>query len=288
MKEAGLEPMDDCYLLPFNWRKGILNIPGNNVAGVVRGSDPELQDEYIVLGAHYDHLGRGPAVDGDSSYNGVVDNAIGSAGLLELARTLMAAPERPRRTITLLFTTAEEEGNLGARFFLDHPPLPLSKIVANINIDGLAFRDRFADVVGIGAELSDLGGHLHRAAELRGLELSRPAELAVGDEAFERSEQAVFAEAGIPAMLVNEGLSWRRHPHDEALRMIMEWFHTRYHSPSDDLDQPLDFSASRDHLALIAVLTLMVADADLAPEWKPGVPYAYRRLLMLAEEGQSR
>ncbi|KPK63341.1 MAG: hypothetical protein AMS21_06740 [Gemmatimonas sp. SG8_38_2] len=259
-----------------------------NVIGRIPGSGQRQRDETVVVSAHYDHLGRGPAVDGDSIYNGVVDNAIGSAGLLELARTLMAAPERPRRTITLLFTTAEEEGNLGARFFLDHPPVSLSKIVANINVDGLAFRDPFADVVGIGAELSDLGRHLHRAAELRGLELSRPTELAVGHEAFERSEQAVFAEAGIPAVLVNEGLSWRHHSRDEALEMIVEWFRTRYHAPSDDLDQPLNFSASRDHLAVLTTLILLVADTDLAPKWKPGVPYAYRRLLMLADEERHR
>lgn len=259
-----------------------------NVIGRIPGSGKRLRDETVVVSAHYDHLGRGPAIDGDSIYNGVIDNAIGSSGLLELARVLTAAPERPRRSIVLLFTTAEEEGNLGAQFFLGHPPVPLSKIVANINIDGLAFRDRFTDVVGIGAELSDLGRHVRDVAALYGFELSRPAELEVGHEAFERSEQVVFAEAGIPAILINEGLTWRHHSRQEAFEMTVEWFASRYHSPSDDLEQPLDFSASRDHLALITALVVAVADADRAPGWKPGVPYAYRRLLTLAEEGGTR
>jgi Zn-dependent M28 family amino/carboxypeptidase len=259
-----------------------------NVVGRIPGSGKRLGKEAVIVSAHYDHLGRGPAVDGDSIYNGVIDNAIGSAGLLELARVLMAAPERPRRTIFLLFTTAEEEGNLGAQFFLDHPPVPLSRIVANINIDGLAFRDQFTDVVGIGAELSDLGGYLLRAAECCGLEVSRPNELALGYEAFERSEQVVFAEAGIPAILINEGLGWQHHSRREALEMTVEWYAERYHSPSDDLEQPLEYSASRDHLALITSLVTMVANADLAPEWKAGVPYAYHRLLSIAEEERVR
>jgi Zn-dependent M28 family amino/carboxypeptidase len=120
------------------------------------------------------------------------------------------------------------------------------------------------------------------------MEVSRPADLVLGHEAFERSEQAVFAEAGIPAILVNEGLEWRQHSREEALAMTARWFQNRYHSPSDDLDQPLVFSASRDHLALITTLTLLVADADIPPEWKPGVPYAYRRLVTLADEERRR
>lgn len=259
-----------------------------NVVGRIPGSGKQLARESVVVSAHYDHLGRGPSVDDDEIYNGVIDNALGSAGLLEMARAVMAMPERPRRSIILLFTTAEEEGNLGAQFFIAHPPVPLSAMVANINIDGLAFRDQFGDVVGIGADLSDLGRHLQKAAALRDLEVSRPTELVVGREAFERSEQVVFAEAGIPALLINEGLTWRHYSREQALAMTAEWFRKRYHSPSDDLLQPLDFEASREHLALLSLLTLLVADADLAPEWKPGVPYAYRRLLTLADESRPR
>jgi hypothetical protein len=259
-----------------------------NVVGRIGGSGRRLAEEHVVVSAHYDHLGRGPAVDGDSIYNGVIDNAIGTAGLLEIARVVSQLPDPPRRSILFLFTTAEEEGNLGARYFLEHPPVPLSKLVANVNIDGLAFLDGFNDVVGIGAELSDLGRHFQSVARHRELEVSRPAELAVGHEAFERSEQAVFADAGVPAILINEGLGWRHHSRTEALEVLVDWFEHRYHAPSDDLDQPLDFTASRNHLALITALVVKVADADFAPEWKPGVPYAYRRFLTLAEEERSK
>jgi Zn-dependent M28 family amino/carboxypeptidase len=255
-----------------------------NVVGRIPGSGSKLARESVVVSAHYDHLGLGPAVAGDSIYNGVIDNAIGCAALLELARVLASAPERSRRSIIVLFTTAEEEGNLGARYFLDHPPVPLSTMVANINIDGLAFNDEFSDVVGVGAELSDLGGMLGTVAAARGLDVGRVTELASGREAFERSEQAVFAEAGVPAMLVNEGLEWRHTPRAVAAAQTMQWFAERYHTPFDDLTQPLDFEAARQHAALIANLIQVVANAPLAPEWRPGVPYAYRRLLNIAEE----
>ncbi len=257
-----------------------------NVVGFVPGAGSKVAGESVVVSAHYDHLGLGPPVAGDPIYNGVIDNAIGCAGLIELARVVTAAPERPRRSIILLFTTAEEEGNLGARHFLDHPPVRLSSMVADINIDGLAFAERVLNVVGVGADLSDLGTMLERAAAARGLAVGKPAELAHGRQAFERSDQAVFAEAGIPAILVNEGLDWRTTPREAAVAKTLRWFAARYHSPFDDLSQPLDFEAAREHLAVIVTLTGMVADASLAPEWRPGVPYAYRRLLTLAEEGR--
>ena len=255
-----------------------------NVVGRIPGSGAKLGRESVAVSAHYDHLGLGPPVAGDPIYNGVIDNAIGCAAQLELARVLAAAPERSRRSIIVLFTTAEEGGNLGARYFLDHPPVRLSTMVANINIDGLAFNDEFSDVVGVGAELSDLGGMLGTAAAARGLDVGRVTELASGREAFERSDQAVFAEAGVPAMLVNEGLSWRNTPRVEAAAQTMRWFAERYHTPFDDLTQPLDFEAARQHAALIANLIQVVANSPLAPEWRPGVPYAYRRLLTIAEE----
>jgi Zn-dependent M28 family amino/carboxypeptidase len=237
-----------------------------------------------VVSAHYDHLGVGPEIRGDAIYNGVIDNAIGCAGLLELARVAATLPERPERSIIVLFTTAEEEGNLGAAYFLEHPPIPLSSMIANINIDGLAFGDLFDDVVGIGAELSDLGEILRRVAKARGLEVGRPEEFSLGREAFERSDQALFAEYGIPAILINEGLDWRSTAREAAVAQTIEWFTSRYHTPFDDLSQPLDFETAAEHLEVIVTLTLAVTDAPVAPEWRPGVPYAYRRLLTLAEE----
>jgi Zn-dependent M28 family amino/carboxypeptidase len=258
-----------------------------NVIGLIEGSDPKLKDSYVIVSAHYDHLGVGPEVAGDSIYNGVVDNALGVAGVLEIARVLAQSTESggsPRRSVVLLFSTAEEEGNLGSSFFLDHPPAPLSSFVANINVDGLAFFDVFDDVVGIGAELSDLGSMLAEAARALGIEVSRPEEFTWGHEAYARSDQAAFAAAGVPAILVSEGFSWHRTTREEALERAARWLTIVYHTPADDLDQPLDFSASAQHLRVVMALALTVADAPFPPDWHPGVPYAYQRALSLANE----
>jgi hypothetical protein len=257
-----------------------------NVVGLIEGGDPELKGTYVVVSAHYDHLGIGPAVDGDSIYNGLVDNALGVAGVLEIARVLRELPRPPARSIILLFSTAEEEGNLGTSFFLDRLRVPLARVVANINVDGLAFFEPFSDVIGIGSEYSDLGDIVIQTARIFSLEVSEMPAVMGGHAAFARSDQSVFAEAGVPSILVNEGFRWRFTRPAEALDRTMEWFDAVYHSPKDDLEQPLDFDASRQHAALILALVLRVADSATAPQWRPGAPYAYQRLLTLAEENR--
>jgi hypothetical protein len=157
-------------------------------------------------------------------------------------------------------------------------------MVANINVDGLAFLEDFGDVVGIGAEYSDLGERLEKVAEGLGLEVSRPNDVRWGHDAYLRSDQAVFAEAGVPALLVNEGFTWEGVSRQEARERALKWLATVYHTPADDLTQPLDFEASRKHAELLLALTIAVADAPSPPRWRSGSPYAYRRLLRLADE----
>jgi hypothetical protein len=253
-----------------------------NVVGVIRGSDRRLRDTFVVVSAHYDHLGIGPSVNGDTVYNGVVDNALGVAGVLEIARVLSSIEPAPRRSVIVLFTTAEEEGNLGSAFFLDHPPAPLPDLVADINVDGLAFVEPFHDVVGIGGDLSDLGDLLSRAVRPLGLAVTADDDVMWGHEAFVRSDQSAFADRGVPSILVSEGLDWQSTATAEATERMATWFETRYHSPADDLAQPLDFEAARQLSQAILALVIIVADAPRAPEWHPGVPYAYERLLSLA------
>jgi hypothetical protein len=254
----------------------------NNVAGLLPGSDPALRDTYVLVSAHYDHLGVGPSVEGDAIYNGVVDNALGVAGLLEMARVLTARPERPARSIVFLFPTAEEEGLLGSLYYLDHPLVPVHRTVANLNVDGLAHVDTFTDVVGVGAEKSSLGETLARVAAQRGLEVSEVPPLARADP-FSFSDQAAFAEVGVPALLVNEGLRWSHHTPEEALALYAEWGRTRYHRPSDDLSQTLNFEATRQHVQLLADLLLEIANDPEAPRWHPGRPEARAQLRTRAE-----
>ncbi len=254
-----------------------------NIVAAIPGTDPALADDFVVVSAHYDHLGVGPPDDrGDTIYNGAVDNALGVACVLEVARVLSQPEMRPRRSLLLLLTTAEEEGNLGSQYFLDHAPVPPARMTADINVDGLAFQDDFADVVGVGGDLSDLGRTLERTAATLSLEVSRPTEVLVGPEAYGRSDQVVFAEAGVPAILVNEGFTWRHVGRDQAVTRTVAWLATTYHTPADDLDQPLDFDAAARHCGVIAALAHAVAESDREPRWRAGVRYRYERLLSQA------
>jgi hypothetical protein len=255
----------------------------HNVAGVLRGSDPELADSYVLVTAHHDHLGIGPPLDGDDVYNGVVDNALGVAGVLELARALAQAELRPRRSILFVFLTGEEHGLLGASYYTDHPLVPLHTTVANVNVDGLAHFGPFRDVLGVGAQLSTLGEVLAATAAELGLALSPiPAEFERIDS-FAFSDQAAFAEAGVPAILVQEGFDWPGYTREEALRRFARWGRSRYHTPRDDLSQPLDFAAAARHLELIGSLVGRLADDDDAPTWHPGSAFARARLRSQAE-----
>jgi hypothetical protein len=255
---------------------------GRNVVALLRGSDTKLNETYVLVSAHSDHLGIGPPLEGDSIYNGVIDNAIGVAGALEMARVLSSSPDPPARSVVFLFPTAEEEGLLGSLYYLDHPPVPVHRTVANVNVDGLAHLDTFADVVGIGAEKSTLGETLERVAARRGLTVSGIPPLARADP-FTHSDQAAFAEVGVPALLVNEGLRWSHHTAEAALARYARWGRTRYHRPSDDLSQPLDFEATRQHVELLVDLVLEITNDPEPPRWHPGRPEAGAQLRTRAE-----
>jgi hypothetical protein len=270
--------------MSFDGRFRSRDVLSPNVVARLRGRDARVHDTAVVVSAHYDHLGIGPSVDGDQIYNGVVDNAIGVAGVLEIARVLSQVKPGPRRSVVFLFSTAEEEGLLGTQYFLDRPPLPLSRMVANVNVDGLAFQRPFSDVIGVGGQLSSLGRDLSAVARDLGLVIGQASPEIWSSESFSRSDQAAFAEKGVPSILVNEGFSWHDLDPGEAEYRALRWLQEIYHSPADDLDQDLNWDAARLHAGVIAALVWRLANAREVPEWNPGVPYAYQRALTRATE----
>lgn len=256
----------------------------HNVLAGLEGRDPHLKDSYLILTAHYDHLGIGPAVDGDSIYNGVFDNAAGVAALLEIARAFAALPQPPKRSLIFLFVTGEEKGLLGSRYYLDHPAVPLSKTVANVNIDGLAMFENFSSIVGIGAELSTLGKTLEQVARKAGLRISAiPPEFAA-TESFARSDQVAFAGAGIPSILVMDGIDYPGASREEGLKRLITWNETVYHTPFDDLRQPMNFAAAEQHARFLFEFIHALAEENSEPEWYPGAPYRHIRLRNRAEK----
>jgi len=255
-----------------------------NVAGMIEGNDSELKDSYLIISAHYDHLGIGPVVNGDSIYNGALDNAIGVSVLLELARQFSESNNSVKRSIIFLAVTGEEKGLLGSTYYTDNPLVPLYKTIANLNIDGIAlFRD-FQTVVGVGSEFSTLENILSDAAANMDLQIEPiPPQFKVV-EAFNQSDQLSFASAGIPSILVLEGTKNKNKSEEEVLYAFIDYMIHRYHTPFDDLDQEIDYLAAAQHAAIIFDLVYSLSNSDETPEWKPGSPFINARLRSIAEK----
>jgi Zn-dependent M28 family amino/carboxypeptidase len=255
-----------------------------NVIGMIKGSDPELKKTYLIVTAHYDHLGVGEPVNGDSIYNGALDNAIGVSVLLELAKAFSTLENKPKRSIIFFATTGEEKGLLGSSYYTNNPLVPLYKTIANVNIDGIAmFRD-FSSIVGIGSELSTLDKFLQNTADNYNLELQNipPQFKQVG--AFNNSDQLSFAQAGIPSIIVLEGTKNTTKTEEEVLEVFIEYFMHKYHSPFDDLNQYIDDKAAEKHAKILFDFCYRLADSKNSPEWKPGAPFINARLQSIAEE----
>jgi hypothetical protein len=236
-----------------------------NVAGILRGSDPMLAQEYVVYSAHTDHMGIGRPVNGDAIYNGAADDASGTSALIELARAFTSLAKPPARSILFLATTAEEQGLLGADYFARFPTVPHSSIVADFNMDGASVFYTFKDVVG--DEHSTLGDTISREANRLGLQVSpdpMPEQIN-----FVRADHYAFVRQGIPAVTISEGLQ-AKDPKVDARKFVENWIATRYHSPSDDMDQPLNFDATIQFMQINFLAGYDVAQDRQKPSWKPG------------------
>jgi hypothetical protein len=254
-----------------------------NIIGMIEGTDPDLKDSYIIISAHYDHLGIGVPVNGDSIYNGALDNAIGTSVLMELARVYSGLENPCKRSIIFLALTGEEKGLLGSAYYTEHSPVPLSKTVADINIDGIAMFKDFKSIIGIGSEYSSLSDFLKLTASELDLSIENiPAQFRQF-EAFNRSDQISFAIAGIPSILVLEGLKNKNKTGEEVLYSFINYMINIYHSPFDDLNQCIDYEAAVQHSQILFDLCYKIADSDEQPEWKPGTPYINARLRAIAE-----
>jgi len=255
--------------LDFNRRDFI----SPNVVGYLKGNDEKFNDEYVVISAHYDHLGIGLPVKGDSIYNGVLDNGIGVSVLLELASKLSENNYLLKRSIIFLFTTGEEKGLLGSKYFVDHTPVPVDKIVANINIDGFAVIDDFRSVVGVGAEFSSMNDILRETADEAKLKLEKiPAEFD-SFESFLHSDQLSFANAGIPSILVSDGVDYVNVTKSEGIRKWKDYIHNKYHTPFDDLMQKINYEAVQRHFNFMYNFILNVANTKNEINWNNSSPY---------------
>jgi Zn-dependent M28 family amino/carboxypeptidase len=260
-------------------RNKLRTIDSENVVAKLEGGDPAHKDEYVVYTAHWDHFGIGAPVNGDRIYHGAKDNAVGTAGLLEIARafTKLAAP--PKRSILFVAVTAEEQGLLGSQYYSVTPIYPLAKTVANINMDGLNVHGRTRDVTLIGYGASDLDDYVRDAAAEQGRVVRGDPEPEKGF--YYRSDHFNFAKQGVPALDPDEGIDFVGKPPDYGKKVRDDYTEHDYHQPSDVVRPDWDLSGAREDLKLFFAVGYRVAQADKIPEWKPGNEFRAKREAML-------
>jgi Zn-dependent M28 family amino/carboxypeptidase len=268
-------PLDLQVKASLGLRNTIRTIDSKNVVGKLEGADPTRRDEYVIYTAHWDHLGIGPAVNGDNIYHGALDNASGVAGLVELADAFAHAQPPPRRSILFLSVTAEEKGLLGSQYYAEHPLYPLSKTVADINMDGLNLLGRTRDVEIIGLGQSTLDDVLEAAATEQGRVVRPDAEPEKGF--YFRSDHFNFAKQGVPALDPDPGVDYIGKPEGWGLQMRAKYTSEDYHKPSDKIKPYWDLSGAVEDLRLLGEVGYRVANAKTFPTWKAGSEFKAKR-----------
>jgi Zn-dependent M28 family amino/carboxypeptidase len=246
--------------------------PTANVFGTLRGSDPELADEYVIYTAHFDHLGTGepnPSADPDDRvYNGAMDNASGVGMLLAIGDAFHALPEPPRRSVMLLFAAAEEQGLIGSQYFAEHPPVPPGKMAANLNFDSGNIWGETRDITFIGFGRSSLDAVALDVAAYQGRELK-------GDQFpdrgyYYRSDQFNFAKIGVPAFYFDGGTDFVGRPAGWGAEQIERYEANSYHQPSDELSPEWNFDGMVQDARFGFLAGLLVANDDSLPRWNAG------------------
>lgn len=234
-----------------------------NVAGLVPGTDAKLKDEVVIYSAHWDHLGKQGST-GDTIYNGAVDNASGSAGLLAMAQEAVKAPAK--RSQMFLWVAAEEQGLLGSAAYAASPLWPAAKTAANLNLDSLNFVGATHDIGTKGSERTELGAMAEAVAKSMGIKVATPTpDLAGG---YFRSDHFSFAKSGIPAFSVGGGSDYVKDV--EAGKAKAKAYNQRYHQVSDEYDASWDLSGMVQQAQFTLNLGRYVADAPKMPAWKAG------------------
>jgi Zn-dependent M28 family amino/carboxypeptidase len=257
-------PVPTGITVDMSFRNAVQHLRSDNVVGVVRGSDPALAKQYVAFSAHWDHLGIGPAVNGDSIYNGASDNASGVADILAIARAAAASPH-PKRSLLFVFVTAEESGLLGSAYFAQNPTVPAAQIVANLNMDGGNLLGRTRDLNVLGDTKSSLGPQLAAMVKADGMRLSEDLHPEAGH--FYRSDHFSFAKAGIPAVSIGAGVDVVGRPAGWGAQQEDDYTEHRYHQPSDAYRPDFDLSGAVQLSELVLRFGLRLANAPGVPTW---------------------
>jgi Zn-dependent M28 family amino/carboxypeptidase len=242
----------------------VREIDSANVVAKIEGSDAELRNQYVIYSGHWDHLGH----QGDNIFHGASDNASGVAGVLELAHAFTALPSPPKRTVIFLFTTAEERGLLGAKYYVQHPLYPLAKTAANINLDYFSNwgwgRTKDFSVLGMG--MTSLDDLVKEAVARQGRVVTGDTDPVEGF--YWRSDHVEFAMGGVPSLASSPGIEFVGKPADYGDQRRSEYIRNDYHKPTDEIKPDWDLTGAVEDLQVLLEVGFRVAQMPGRPEWR--------------------
>ncbi|TPE45007.1 M28 family metallopeptidase [Pontibacter mangrovi] len=259
----------------FNIKNQLREVQSQNVVAKLEGSDEKLKDEYVIYTAHWDHLGKDTTLQGDQVYNGALDNASGTAGLLEIAKAFTKLEKKPKRSILFLAVTAEEKGLLGSKYYASRPLYPLAKTVAVVNMDVLNAYGPTEDIVVVGYGNSTLEDVLAQEAKSQGRHIVPEATPEVGS--FYRSDHFEFAKQGVPALYAESGVVARNQPADYVQKWNERYTANDYHSLTDEVRDDWNLQGAIEDLQLFFRVGYRVANSTEYPEWKEGTEFKAKR-----------
>ncbi|MEP7065396.1 MAG: M28 family peptidase [Gemmatimonadota bacterium] len=288
LKDAGLDmvqlrkqaesrdfkPVSTGITIDFSARNSVKHLSSANVVGIVRGHDSKLKNEYVALSAHWDHLGIGVPVNGDSIYNGAVDNGTGVASVLAIARAASKMPST-RRSLLFLFVTAEESGLLGSQYYGEHPTVPAASIVADLNLDVVTVSGRVRDLDVMGDNKSTLGPMLASLVRPQGLRLSPDAHPEAGH--FYRSDHFSFAKVGIPSVSIGAGEDYVGKPREFGRHVSEDYTANRYHQPADAYSPDFDLSGAAQISTIVLKFARTLANSPVTPTWNADAEFKAAR-----------
>ena len=246
----------------------IRQIESRNVVAKVEGSDDKLRSEAVVFTAHWDHLGIGPAVNGDSIYNGAVDNATGCAMLIEMARTWAALPQKPKRSAIFVAVTAEEAGLRGSEYYAAHPAIPLGKTALDINFDAFPPFGPTKDLEVTGADRTTVWPIVRDTAQEMHITLAPEAHPEQGE--YYRSDHFSLAHAGVPSFSIEQGTDYPGKPADYGKKLFEDYNDKRYHQPSDEYQDDWNFGGMEQVAHFAMQIATAVANQNGLPTWRAG------------------
>ncbi|MFQ6039162.1 MAG: M28 family metallopeptidase, partial [Candidatus Aminicenantales bacterium] len=271
--ERGFQPVPLNLKASLTLENTIKNVVSRNVIGRLPGS--ERADEYVIYTAHWDHFGRDPNLEGDQIYNGALDNATGTAALIELAEAFQHLGSPPLRSILFLATTAEEQGLLGSEYYATHPIYPLTKTVAVINMDALNIYGRMKDIRIVGYGQSELDDYVKAYAEEVGRVVLPDPTPEKGF--FYRSDHFPFAKQGVPALSAGSGVTHVEKGEEWGLAQKEKYIRERYHKPSDEFDDTWDLSGLQEELHMYFMIGYRLSMESTFPHWKEGSEFKLKR-----------